>query len=510
MKGGTNMIIPFNLLNIYQKRIAQPVKVLLYSCVVLMMINGIALAGADRDVIVVFNKPVGTSEEALIHGHGGIAKKSFHLLPAIAARVPENKIEEMKKDPRIAYIEEERIYKAADEYSNSWGVQHIGTQPVHIQSIYGDGIKIAVLDTGIDKNHPDLAENYKGGISFVDYTTDPMDDNGHGTHVSGIIAAKNNGFGVVGVAPNSSIYAVKVLSPYGGVTSWIISGIQWAVDNNMNIVTMSLYCDPNPYHPPCDDPALHAAIDNAYNSGLLLIAAGGNTNGGEVRYPAAYDSVIAVTATDQNDKNASLSPIDSKIELAAPGFNVLSTVPTGTCAMCDPGGYKHASGTSMAAPHVAGVAALIISKGIPDANGDGVRNNTDVRLRLQMTARDLGVSGRDNIYGYGLVDAQMAVLGVSDIELTLIRTKGKADKYAQKVPLSPGYYEITIHNSDLTKLDMKVRENGVIRKDLSSKFKFNHSDDVNLRLNVDSTVSVEFIPYGSQGSTGHVTIRRQL
>jgi len=162
----------------------------------------------------------------------------------------------------------------------------------------------------------------------------------------------------------------------------------------------------------------------------------------------------------------------------------------------------------MAAPHVAGVAALIISNGIPDVNGDGVMNNTDVRLRLQTTARDLGLPERDNTYGYGLVDAQMAVLGVADIELTLIRTNGPADKDAQKVSLSPGYYKITIHNNNLTKLDMEVLKNGVIQKDLSSKFKFNHSDDVKFELNVDSTVYVELKPYGSQGSTGKVTMRR--
>jgi subtilisin len=353
--------------------------------------------------------------------------------------------------------------------------------------------------------------NYKDGYDFVYNDSDPIDYNGHGTHVAGIIAAKNNGVGVVGVAPNSSIYAVSVLSPYGdGLTSWIISGIEWAVEKNMTIASMSFTCNPNPYYE-CDDPALHAALDNAYNSGLLLVASGGNTNGGEVRYPAAYDSVIAVTATDQNDNYTSFDPTGPKIELAAPGVNVLSTVPTGTCVMCDPSGYKYASGTSMAAPHVAGVAALILSSNFRDANGDGVKNNSDVRMLLH-NAKDLGIPGRDATYGYGLVDASMAVLGISgytDIDLTLKVTKKPGDTDSQKVSLTQGYYSITIHNTNLSKVYMEIYENDKIRKDLSSRFNFNHTDEINFNLKVYSSVfDIVFKPYGSPGSTGNVTIKR--
>jgi len=470
------------------------------------MLSGIALA-ADRDVIIGFHQPVGLSEKALIHDHGGVAKKSFRLIPAIAARMPENKIEELKKDPRIAYIEDDKIFEAADEYSSSWSVQHIGSKIVHDQSINGTGVRIAILDTGIDYNHEDLNDSYKGGYDFVFNDEDPFDDsfNSHGTHVAGTIGARNNDIGVVGVAPNVSLYAVKVLDGSGhGMASWVIAGIEWAINNNMDIITMSL--GSSEYDP--DLESLGIACDKAYDAGVLLVASAGNTNGNLTTYPAKYDSVIAVTATDQNDLKALFSPIDQKIELAAPGVDILSTTGSLNNIISCRSSYCQLSGTSMAAPHVAGVAALIISNGIPDVNGDGVMNNTDVRLRLQTTARDLGLPERDNIYGYGLVDAQMAVLGVADIELTLIRTNGPADKDAQKVSLSPGYYKITIHNNDLIKLDMEVLKNGVIQKDLSSKFKFNHSDDVKFELNVDSTVYVELKPYGSQGSTGKVTMRR--
>ncbi|TFH43664.1 MAG: hypothetical protein E4G94_04550, partial [ANME-2 cluster archaeon] len=179
-------------------------RICLIFCVI-FMISGVALA-ADRDVIIGFHQPVGPSENALIHDHGGEAKKSFHLIPAIAARVPENNIEKLKKNPRIAYIEDDIIFREADEYTSSWGVQHIGSNIVYNNGITGAGVKIAVLDTGIDYYHEDLNDNYYGGIGFV------QDNNGivnpsnyddstysHGTHVAGIIAAENNGIGVVGV-----------------------------------------------------------------------------------------------------------------------------------------------------------------------------------------------------------------------------------------------------------------------------------------------------------------------
>jgi subtilisin len=481
----------------YQMMNLQKFRVLLYLCIILIIINGIALGATDCDVIVGFKNKPGPSEQALIHSHGGIAKKSFHLIPAIAARVPENEIKEIKKDPRVAFIEDDKIFDAADEYTDSWGMQHIGSDMVHVQGITGTGIKIAVLDTGIDYNHEDLKGNYKGGIGFVqnsDGSVNPSnyDDstNSHGTHVSGIIAAEKNGIGIVGVAPNASIYAVKVLDGAGfGLASWIISGLQWAVDNNMDIATMSIKGS--------DSIALHEAVDNAYNSGVLLVAAGGNTIGGSVQYPAAYDSVIAVSATDANDQIASFSAIGPEIELAAPGVRILSTVK---------GGYDLMDGTSMATPYVAGVAALIISSGlVEDLNGDLAVNNIDVRELLH-NAKDLGDPGRDYEYGYGMVDAQRAVLGIANITIT--RTNGPLSNDVKRVDLSEGTYSVTIHNNDLSNLYMEVSLNGVIRKDLSFRFKFNKSSDISFDLNVENTFEIVFIPYGSKGSTAYATIEK--
>ncbi|PKM78866.1 MAG: hypothetical protein CVU88_08760, partial [Firmicutes bacterium HGW-Firmicutes-13] len=239
---------------------------------------------------------------------------------------------------------------------------------------------VAILDTGIDLDHPDLhvagGENFSLGKSYDD-------KNGHGTHVAGIVAALDNGAGVIGVAPGANLYAVKVLNNAGsGWWSDLIAGLQWCVDNGMEVANMSLGATSAP-------PDVLDACDAADNAGLLLVAAAGNEYGGDVIYPAAYDSVIAVSATNSSDELASFSSVGPEVELAAPGVNIYSTYKDGS--------YTTMSGTSMASPHVAGTAALVIAAGIPDVRG-----------RLQITADDLGATGWDSKYGYGLVDADEA------------------------------------------------------------------------------------------------------
>lgn len=256
----------------------------------------------------------------------------------------------------------------------------------------GSGVKVAVLDTGIDLDHPDLQVNIKGGVNTINPFKSADDDNGHGTHVAGIIAGADNTVGVLGVAPNASLYAVKVLNKNGsGFISDIIEGLQWSIDNNMQVVNMSLGTA-------SDIQSLHDAIIAAYNHGIVLVAAAGNSGPGDntVLFPAKYVEVIAVSATDNTDAVASWSSRGSEVELAAPGVNILSTYKGG--------GYKTLSGTSMASPHVAGTAALVIAS--------GVTNPGEVRSKLQSTADDKGTTGLDNLYGYGLVDAEEAATGI--------------------------------------------------------------------------------------------------
>jgi len=234
----------------------------------------------------------------------------------------------------------------------------------------------------------------------VNSDDDPMDDNGHGTHVAGIIAAEHDDFGVVGVAPEAELYALKALDKTGsGYVSDVVAAIIWATDPNkdgntddrMDVINMSLGGAYNSW-------LLDAACLLAYyQDKLILVAAAGNSGnppgkGDNVGYPAAYDSVIAVAATDQSDERARWSSTGPDVELAAPGVSIYSTYI---------GGYATLSGTSMASPHVAGVAALVIASGISDAMG--------VRTKLQETADDLGATGWDSKYGYGLVNAAEAV-----------------------------------------------------------------------------------------------------
>jgi subtilisin len=281
------------------------------------------------------------------------------------------------------------VYAVDAELDNSWGVQRIGSGTVHDGGNTGTGVKIAIVDTGVDYNHPDLDANYMGGYDFVNGDTDPMDDRGHGTHVAGSACAEDNDSGVVGVAPDCSLYALKVLNASGsGSWSGIIAAMQWAVDEGIQVANLSLGSSMNP------GGTVQAAFDNAEAAGVLIVAAAGNSGnprgkGNNVIYPARYDSVIAVAATDSSDNRAGFSSTGDQVEMAAPGVGVNSTKLGG--------GYIEYNGTSMASPHVAGTAALVIAAGI-----------ADVRTQLQTTADDLGKSGRDPQYGYGLVNAAEA------------------------------------------------------------------------------------------------------
>ena len=293
-----------------------------------------------------------------------------------------------------------------------WGVDRIDAELAWGVS-RGTGIKTAIIDTGIDKDHADLVDNIKGGVNFVAKgpawkTADPDawdDDNGHGTHVAGIVAAADNDIGVIGTAPEAHLYGVKVLDNRGsGYLSDVIDGIGWSVDNNMDVINMSLGCN-------CDTVALKDAVDNAYNAGLVLVAAAGNSGDGDgstndVIYPAKYASVVAVSATDENDGTPAWSSEGEEVELAAPGVSIRSTWNDGL--------YNTISGTSMASPHTAGVAALVLATAIPseyDADSDGLWSPAEVRTALRGTADDLGPEGHDTFYGHGLVDAEEATTG---------------------------------------------------------------------------------------------------
>jgi subtilisin family serine protease len=360
-----------------------------------------ANASASKvEVIVGF---VGQPDVQLIRQHGGDVRRVYSIIPALYASLPEWAVEVLKKSPKVAYIHENGIVEAVAQ-TTPWGVSHINAPQAWNQS-KGRNVEVAVLDTGVDTGHEDLM--VYGGVSFVTGTPSYKDDNGHGTHVAGIIAALDNTIGVVGVAPEAKLYAVKVLNSQGsGSLDQVIMGIQWAVNNSMNVISMSLSTK-------SDYQALHDACDAAYSKGLLLVAAAGNDGKrfgllDTVRYPAKYSSVIAVAATDESDKRASFSSAGPAVDIAAPGVDIYSTYIGNS--------YTTLSGTSMATPHVSGVAALVWAK-------NPSLTNVEVRQILDDTADYLG---NEKWYGNGLVDAYAAVTAAATQTVLVIEvTQGK-------------------------------------------------------------------------------------
>ena len=233
-----------------------------------------------------------------------------------------------------------------------WGINRVkGTNdPLDFT---GSGVMVCIVDTGIQKDHPDLKYNIIGGENFVSKnkkakSSDWDDDNGHGTHISGIIGALDNDIGVVGIAPEVSLFAVKVLDSEGyGYLSDIADGILSCVENNADIINLSLGS-------PTDSSYIKEAIEYSkeINPDIIIVSAAGNDNG-EVSYPARYEEVIAVSAMDINNQFAWFSNYGPEIDFIAPGVEIYSTMINDL--------YATYTGSSMAAPHVSGVVAIMIS-----------------------------------------------------------------------------------------------------------------------------------------------------
>ena len=444
-------------------------------------------------VLIGFKEKPGPAQQAIVKGVGGKIKYTYNIIPAIAASVPEVAIEALKKNPNITNVEfDNQVF--ALEQTLPWGIDRIDAEVVHDFGNKGAGVKVAIIDTGIDKNHEDLT--VAGGKSFVDYTDDFSDDDGHGTHVAGIVAALDNEVGVVGVAPEAELYALKVLDATGiGYVSDVILAIQWAsdpdgngsADDRLDIINMSFGGGANYW--------LEGACLLAHRDGILLVAAAGNSGnppgrGDNVDYPAAYDSVIAVAATNQSDKRARWSSTGSAVELAAPGVSIYSTYI---------GGYATLSGTSMASPHVAGTAALVWAK-------NPTWSNDAVRTQLQNTADDLGATGWDSKYGYGLVDAVEAAgvePGVGTIAGKVTDAKeGSAIAGATVVVEDTSLSATTDGNGDYTIYDVAVGDYTVT----ASAIGYTDSSKENIIVEDNQKIVVNFalIPTTTPGNIMHV------
>ena len=316
-------------------------------------------------------------------------------------RLPKRAISALEATPTVRYVEENgRMHAIAQ--TTPYGIDRVDAEVAHANGETGSGADIAILDTGIDSDHPDLAANLGAGESFVSCGSGGFtgnctfsgnsnacneswdDDNDHGTHCAGIADGVDNTEGVVGVSTDATLHAVKVLDCGGsGAYSDIAAGIEYTADQGWDVGSLSLGGS--------QSQVVADACEYAYNQGVLLVAAAGNSGPCSdcVGYPAAEPEVIAVSATDENDDLASFSSTGPEVEIAAPGDGIYSTLPSG---------YGELSGTSMSCPHVAGAGGQLMANGY---------TNTEARDRLGSTAEDIGLA--ENEQGNGLLDVAAAL-----------------------------------------------------------------------------------------------------
>lgn len=344
-----------------------------------------------------------------------------------------------KQDPNINAVEPDYVVSAfltpndpyysstgswGQTYPDLWGTQKIKAASAWDQATGSTSVVIASIDTGVDRNHEDLKDNMwvntvevpNNGIdddgngyiddyygwNWVANSNDPMDDHGHGTHTAGTIAATgNNSIGIVGVNWTSRIMALKFLDSNGsGNLDNGIKALQYAADMGARVSSNSWGCM-------CNSLAMDDAVQYEHDRGMVTAVAAGNNNGDSLDFsPASADMAITVSASDYTDAKASFSNWGEKIDVAAPGVNILSTKASINRMCSSTTNYCRVSGTSMATPHVAGLAALIISK-------NPTLTNEEVRQIIRTGADDLGTPGKDSSFGYGRINAATAI-GLSD------------------------------------------------------------------------------------------------
>lgn len=303
----------------------------------------------------------------------------------------EQAVQEYEKNPDVEYAEPNYIYTIQwtpndpDFSSRQWGPQKVQAPEAWDVTRGSSSTRIAIVDTGVQYDHPDLAGKVVRGYDFVDDDSDPYDGNGHGTHCAGIAAAvTDNGRGIAGMAPNATIYAVRVLDDNGsGTLDDVANGIIHAADNGADVISLSLGS-------PNDSITLKEAVNYAWEKGVVVVAAAGNNGSSQPTYPAYYSNAIAVAATDSDETKASFSNYGSWVDVAAPGVDIYSTY-TGSS-------YRSLSGTSMATPHVAGLAGLL------DAQG---RSASQIRAAIENTADP--ISGTGTYWSKGRINAYKAV-----------------------------------------------------------------------------------------------------
>ncbi|WFA06374.1 S8 family serine peptidase [Bacillus sp. HSf4] len=413
----------------------------------------------EKEVIVVYKNNSG--KEAVMEQADSV-EHVYRKLPAAAVTADEKTVRKLEHDPDVLYVENNAPVKAADATAfkavssgteqntgsfAQWNIKPIQADLAWHKGLTGKHVRTAVLDSGISP-HDELS--IAGGVSMVDYTASYRDDNGHGTHVAGIIGAKHNGFGIDGIAPGAELYAVKVLDKTGsGDLKSILKAIDWSIQHNIDIINMSLVVSG-------DSQILHDAADRAYKKGILLVAASGNDgNKTSVYYPAAYSSVIAVSATNEKNQLASFSNTGAAVEFSAPGTSIISTYVNRK--------YASSSGTSQAVPHVAGMFALL--KQMYPAS-----TNSELRRKMQFFTSDLGAPGRDSLFGYGLIRFKEADAQLEKAQ----KAVAKAEKSKKRADIDKAQNTINPLPANVDKTNLRKRLNSVenqLKKTAESKVK---------------------------------------
>jgi thermitase len=332
---------------------------------------------------------------------------SIYIFRSTVMETPEM-IEYFKQRKNIEYAEPNFILMQNEvngpndllyQENYQWNLPVIGTEQGWNVTRGNEEIEIAIVDTGVDLDHPDLRNRLVKGYNVIDERSEPDDDNGHGTHVAGIIASEtDNNEGVAGMTWFSKIMPIKAMGAKGyGTTFDIAKGIVWAVDHGADVINLSL----GNYQP---SNVLEEAVRYAYEKNVVMVSAAGNDGSDQPTYPSAYPEVLSVSAVGYNGNRASFSNYGDYIDVAAPGVYIPSTYFNQQ--------YAALSGTSMAAPHVAGLAALILS-----ANPD-LKSSQVIRI-IKKSAIDLGDKGKDINYGNGLIDVNSALQEASREQPTL-------------------------------------------------------------------------------------------
>jgi thermitase len=384
----------------------------------MLLFASVATAASEpNEVIVKYADGVTTAQRVALFDRTGVSK-TLGSVRGVGAKVvqvsgdPQATAARLNRSSLVLYAEPNKILKVSatpndPRFGELYGMDRIDAPEGWDAAGLGGfpasgGVKIGIVDTGIDQTHPDLSgqtvacARSQGLLPILSGSIEVgqcADDNHHGSHVAGTIAAKaNNGIGVAGVAFNADLVICKALGgPLGtGSTADVANCINWVASQGARVISMSLGGGAST--------TLQNAVASAWNNGngAVIVAAAGNDGDSTLNYPAAYAQVISVAATDSADAHASFSNANADVEIAAPGVNVLSTVRGG--------GYATLSGTSMATPHVSAVAG-VLRQLFPSENAAAIRN------RLDAAVNDLGPAGRDATFGFGRVNLCKAAGG---------------------------------------------------------------------------------------------------